>query len=450
VSDLYKKQIVRWIDANGKRCAPATPGATKRVEESRKWYGTVRGKPEALSRDKATAEKMLRRLLTKADEESVGLGDPYADHKTQPLAEHLKDFKTELEANGSTPFHVRQVLDRIGIVFNGIGATMPADLSVDRVQQWLVAFRADKEAPALLAGKKEWTPDEAAALLGISRQAVRAAIARHGLPAIGNGKARRYPRATVEALLERAGRGASAQTVNHYVAALRSFGRWLVRPGAGQRLSKNPLAGLKLVCVETDRRHDRRELTADELRRLLAATRASARTFRGLSGEDRFHLYATACGTGFRAGGLASLIPASFNLTSDGPTATLSARRNKSKKTKKQPLPADVADLLRAYLKDKPAGQPIWGGTWATDKKAAAMLRGDLEAAGIPYVVEGPDGPLYADFHALRHTYLTLGGRAGINLRTLQELAGHSTATLTERYTHVRLHDLAVAGQEGG
>jgi hypothetical protein len=73
------------------------------------------------------------------------------------------------------------------------------------------------------------------------------------------------------------------------------------------------------------------------------------------------------------------------------------------------------------------------------------MLRIDLEAAGIPYSVEGPDGPLFADFHALRHTYLTLGGKAGIDLRTLQELAGHSTPTLTARYSHRRLHDLAGA-----
>ena len=55
------------------------------------------------------------------------------------------------------------------------------------------------------------------------------------------------------------------------------------------------------------------------------------------------------------------------------------------------------------------------------------------------------DGPLYADFHALRHSYLTLGGRAGIDLRTLQELAGHSTPVLTARYSHRRLYDLAGA-----
>jgi hypothetical protein len=38
-------------------------------------------------------------------------------------------------------------------------------------------------------------------------------------------------------------------------------------------------------------------------------------------------------------------------------------------------------------------------------------------------------------------TCLTLGGRAGIDLSTLQELAGHSTPTLTARYTHSRFHD---------
>src|SRR5437660_11634779 len=73
------------------------------------------------------------------------------------------------------------------------------------------------------------------------------------------------------------------------------------------------------------------------------------------------------------------------------------------------------------------------------------MLRIDLDDAAIPYAVEGPDGPLFAAFHALRHTYLTLGGRAGIDLRTLQELAGHSDPKLTARYSHRRLYDLAGA-----
>jgi len=41
--------------------------------------------------------------------------------------------------------------------------------------------------------------------------------------------------------------------------------------------------------------------------------------------------------------------------------------------------------------------------TWGKDCKGAGMLHLDLEAAGIPYAAEGPDGPLFADFHSLRH-----------------------------------------------
>ena len=70
-----------------------------------------------------------------------------------------------------------------------------------------------------------------------------------------------------------------------------------------------------------------------------------------------------------------------------------------------------MAELLRAYLADKPPGRAVWPGGWRTD--AAEMLRFDLDAARIPYTVEGPDGSLYADFHALRHSYITALGRVG-------------------------------------
>ena len=124
---------------------------------------------------------------------------------------------------------------------------------------------------------------------------------------------------------------------------------------------------------------------------------------------------------------------------------TLAAQFNKSRKPKVQPLPGDVAESLRVYLARRPGNSKIWGGTWATGHRAAEMLRIDLEVAGIPYVVEGSDGPLYADFHAIRHSFLTLGGRSGIDLRTLQELAGHSKPEQTARYSHRRLHDLTGA-----
>jgi hypothetical protein len=81
---------------------------------------------------------------------------------------------------------------------------------------------------------------------------------------------------------------------------------------------------------------------------------------------------------------------------------TLPARFAKNRRTKMQPLPANVAAALRDYLTGNPADAPVWGGTWARDHRGADMLRIDLDAAGIPYAVDGPDGPEYADFHSLR------------------------------------------------
>jgi len=147
----------------------------------------------------------------------------------------------------------------------------------------------------------------------------------------------------------------------------------------------------------------------------------------------------------YQARALANLTPADFRLDSAAPTVSLAGRFAKNKKPKVQPLPVDVAVALVDYLAGKPAGVPVWGGTWAKAHKGAEMLRMDLAAAGIPYAVEGPDGPEYADFHELRHSFLTLGGRSGIDLRTLQELAGHSKPELTARYSHRRLYDLTGA-----
>jgi hypothetical protein len=181
------------------------------------------------------------------------------------------------------------------------------------------------------------------------------------------------------------------------------------------------------------------------VRELFAATAASGTPFRGLSGADRHTLYLVTADTGFRAGGLARLTPACFRLDPDGPAVTLPIRADKVKTGGVRPLRPDLAGALRAWLAGKPVGEPVWPGPWAVDGLAAEMLRIDLEAAGIPYVAEGPDGPEYADFHSLRHSFLTALGRSRVDLRVRQELAGHRSSKTTERYSHVRLRDLAIA-----
>src|SRR5262249_4510881 len=149
-------------------------------------------------------------------------------------------------------------------------------------------------------------------------------------------------------------------------------------------------------------------------------------------------------GTGFRADELASLLPTSFDLDAEPPTVVCRAGYTKNGKTATQPLPAEIAEALRGYMADRPAEEPVWPRSW--HERGADMPRDDLEAAGIPYVVEGPDGPLHADFHALRHSYVALLDKAGLTLKQAMQLARHSDPKLTMAvYGRAALHDLGAA-----
>ena len=426
--------------------APLTEDGQRILLETRKWYIEYRNadgvqKVPGFTDRKAT-DQLAAELEHRAARQTVGMVDPFEEHRKRPLLDHIAEYSRELAARDNAPRYVKLVISRLTALVEGCGFRFTSDLSASQATDWLAGLRLKGKPRLILPPGREWfTPREAARLLGVKTASVGTAVRRNRLPAEGNGKARRFPRQTIEALQDRLSGGLSVQTTNDYLSALKSFGRWMVKD---RRMADNPFAHLEGGNARVDRRHDRRELEVDELRRVLAAARDSDRSYRGLTGPDRYTLYATACGTGFRASALASLTLESFDLTTNQPVVILPARHAKNRRTKVQPISPDLADLLRDYLSDKPAGQPVWmgTGTWAKDRKGAEMLRIDLEAAGIPYAVEGPDGPLYADFHALRHTYLTLGGRAGIDLRTLQELAGHSTPTLTARYSHRRLYDL--------
>jgi len=368
----------------------------------------------------------------------AGLIDPAEEHARRPLVDHLADYAAVLEQKGDTLEHVRKTVALVSALLAGAGFVFPNDLDAAKAAAWLNALRRDRQPVELPAGVDAFAPKDAAALLGVGGSTVAVAVRRLNLTGTGYGKARTYSRAVVEALVLNRGKGCGPATINHHIRAVKAFCRWMTR---SKRFGSNPLETLTLVNESADVRHARRELTAAELGKLFEITRVSTRTFRRLSGVDRYMLYLVAAGTGFRANALANLTPIDFDLTAG--TVTLPARFNKSRKVKVQPLPGDVAAVLRDYLTGKPENAPVWSGEWV--KRSAGMLRVDLKAAGIAYCTDGPDGPEYADFHSLRHSFLTMLGRNGVDLRTAQELAGHSTPILTARYSHVRLHDLVGA-----
>jgi integrase len=238
-------------------------------------------------------------------------------------------------------------------------------------------------------------------------------------------------------LAEQRAQGMSLQTSNYYVVAIKGFCRWLLRD---RRTGDNPLIHLSGMNSQTDRRVERRSLPDEEFARLVATTRQQPK-YRDLNGSDRAILYLTAAYTGFRANELRSLTPASFDLNFDQSTVTVAAGYSKRRRKDTQPLRPDLAEALREYLVGKPASDPVWPGTW--HKVAAKMIRADLKTAGIPYQ---DDAGRVFDFHALRHQFISGLAAAGVHPKTAQTLARHSTINLTmDRYTHVRLNDVAGA-----
>jgi integrase len=229
--------------------------------------------------------------------------------------------------------------------------------------------------------------------------------------------------------------------VGYYAREVKASTRWLFRRN---RIADDPLSDLPGATTVSDYRHDRRPLSESELHSLLAISLESGEFFRGLTGYGGHHLYLTAMATKFRVGELASLTPASFHLDGNPLTVNLRADQTKNGEPAELPLRSDTAEVIRAYLANKPADQPLWPGKWPN--LAAEMLRRDLEDAGIPYILIGPSGPLLADFHSLRHAYVALLDKAGVTVMEAIHPARHSDPKLTMvRYGRPQLHDLAGA-----
>jgi len=392
---------------------PATGERTRK--KSKRWWiryyspdgrrHKVKGYP-----DRKATEQKAAELERRAVREVVGLADPMDQHAQRPLLEHVAEFRAYLDSKRNTPSYVEMTCFRLAAVLDGCGFVRIRDIDPGPALEFLAGLR------------------------------------KSGNDAAGNRVA-----------------GKSIKTANEYLAAAKSFTRWLVLQ---KRATADPLACLaRFKDRETDIRHARRDLTPEELGRLLAAAKLSPKSIRNLTGEDRYFLYLAACATGFRAQELGSLTPESFALEGRPATVRVKSSCTKNRKEAVQPLPADVAEALRGYLNKKPTEQPVWPGRWSAGK-AFTLMQADLAKARELWIREAFTNPAekmartasdflayrdrdgrYADFHALRHTYLTMLGKLGLSPREHQDLARHSTFAMTARYTHTRLTELGDAVQ---
>jgi integrase len=448
LATLYRPVIVtyRLPDGSyrtpaGKRVTKATPRAKRAVSKSPVWHGRftdANGERHQvkLSESKEIARRMLAKLSGDSQLAGVGLGDRFDGELARPLSEHVEDFRLYLAAKGNSPAYVDMTAKRCLAVLAGVQAELFLDLQPSAVIRFLADLRNQGRAELQLNKRQvKFTRSELVALLGVNPGSLPRMLQRLGMAGEGNGRKRRYPRAVVEALLAQSGRGLSIATSNYYLTAIRGFTRWLVRDG---RAPNDPLAGLARMNPDSDVRVERRSLTPAEFTALFKAA-VDGREYRGLTGPDRALLYLTAANTGLREGELASLTSGSFDFKAL--TVTVQAAYSKRRRKDVVPLRPELADRLRAWLGKRKAGAHAWPGRWIQD--GAEMIRLDLAAAGIPYI--DAEGRVY-DFHSLRHQFISNLATAGVHPKVAQELARHSTITLTmDRYTHVALHDQAAA-----
>ena len=221
-----------------------------------------------------------------------------------------------------------------------------------------------------------------------------------------------------------------AKTFNHYLTALKMFGKWMVQDG---RASESPFGCLSRLKVEDA---DRRPLSVDEVCRLLESTERAPTRF-GMTGHERAALYLLAIETGLRVRELQSLTVESFDF--DDCTVTAKAEFCKDRKKAVQLLKCSRAGQLRGLFRGKIPKVKAFN--MPSNCRTAKMLRADLEAAGIP-VVDDEDRKVV--FHSLRHTLATELDRSGATLKERMTIMRHSdrqNLTLGV-YTKARLFDI--------
>ena len=332
--------------------------------------------------DKEATRALASDLERKVEREKAGVIDRFADLRKLPLSQHLENFEKSLLDKGNTPKHSSMTVKRVRTVLDACGFKFIQEVSASKVSGCLASMRATG--------------------------------------------------------------GIGAETSNHYLRALKGFFSWMVRNSV---IPVSPLAHLSLLNPEPDRRYERRVLSSDELRRLISVTFGGAKykTRRSppgyMSGKARAILYMVAATTGLRAGELRSLTWESFNLAMSKPTVTLAAAYSKRRRKDVLPLRLDVAGELRQWCAERGDGNDAL--VFNLPEKTAKMFQADLEAAGI--AIRDGSGRV-ADFHALRHTFITNLVKGGVSPKVAQTLVRHSTITLTmDRYSHLELHDQAAA-----
>lgn len=284
-----------------------------------------------------------------------------------------------------------------------------------------------KEVPKLAEWASEYMESYSAVNNKESTQrSKKHAIRNHILPVLGEQHLDEIGRRDIEKLkAELIAKGLKSKTINNYLTILRNMlataQRWDI------------IEHVPVVQWLKAERPRWRWLDERELELLLAA-----------SGEWR-SIILVAVRTGLRAGELRGLQWGDIDFA----RGTLMVSRNivygeettpKSGRSRVVPLADDAMEALRGQRHLR--GPFVWPSADGTGAIAeSVMLRGIravAKKAGIGRIA----------WHVLRHTFASQLVIAGVPIRVVQELLGHATISMTERYSHVAPDAMRAAVQK--
>ena len=326
------------------------------------------------------------------------------------LVGHIREFRKSIKADGGTKEYAKLTATRVRKIVRGCKFVYFTDISASKVQRFLARCRAK----------------------GMPKQLIHPTKRTHRVSPM------------------------SVQTSNFYLSKFKQFCTWMVDDG---RATQSPVDHLDQLNVAVDRRHDRRNLSAEELSRLLLAAMSGAINHK-MDGQSRALLYRVAMETGFRRNELRSLTPTCIDFGHF--VITVEAGYTKNREQASLPIRRGLAAELKGFIESRGIArdEKLWS---QMTNQTAKMIKRDLAAARATWLDElsGPERAKYersdfltyedsagrfADFHALRHSYISLITRGGVHPKLAQQLARHSDINLTmSRYSHTLFADEAEA-----
>lgn len=237
--------------------------------------------------------------------------------------------------------------------------------------------------------------------------------------------------------------GASAATTRRKLAALRTFYRWLAREG---EVSSNPFSALRGPRLAKPLP---KVLSVDEASRFLASPIIELETIKKSGRKTKMKemfvcirdaaLYEALYSTGCRIAEMLALKWREIDfgngtviVTGKGSKQRLCILGSRALEALRRLRSATDAFIPGGGESDSPVFHGRNGGCYSA-RDAERRMKKWLAAAGLPADVTP---------HKLRHSFATHLLDAGADLRSVQEMLGHSSLATTQIYTHVSIERL--------